>query len=78
MKQIDFIGAPEQAPSEFKDIRNTLPVLADEKAVLLLTLGEQLKRIPASVKSGSVQTVREWRAAHAEALKVAKNSRSSS
>lgn len=40
-------------------------------------LAALLKRVPAKVRGGSVQCVRQWRAQHAKATKVAGNPRSS-
>lgn len=44
MNQLDFIGGLPQAP--FKDIRNTRPSAAEEKAVLCLQLGRLCKTPP--------------------------------
>jgi hypothetical protein len=44
MNQLDFIGGLPQAP--FKDIRNTRPSAAEEKAALCLQLGRLCKTPP--------------------------------
>jgi hypothetical protein len=76
--QSDWVGgsfSPQAKP--FKDVRNTRESVAEEKARLCLELGALIKRPPASVVNGSVQSVREWQAARAAAAKVAGSSRSS-
>ena len=74
MSQIDWIG--EAKPRKFKDIRNTRPSNAEEKARLCLELGSLLKRIPASARDGSVQDVRRWKLAVDECAKTVMNKRS--
>jgi hypothetical protein len=64
-------------PQAFKDIRNTRPSVAEEKAQLCLALGEKVKRCPPSVASGSIQVTRAWVATQKAAIKVLKSSRSS-
>lgn len=76
MTQLDFIGGLP-APKPFKDIRNTRPGIADEKATLLLQLGRLIRTVPASVRSGSVDITRKWRAAQEKGIAVAKNTRAS-
>lgn len=70
-------SARRPSPPQFRDIRNQRPSTAEQKAVALLRLGQLLKRVHAQIRDGSVQRVREWKACHAAALKVAGNSRSS-
>lgn len=75
MKQPDFFGNSQEAP--FKDIRNTRPSAAEEKANLCLELGRLCTKPPPGVVNGSVEYTRRWLAAQKDALAVAKNSRSS-
>lgn len=75
--QADWVGTPALTPPQFRDIRNQRPGVAEQKATKLLQLGALLKRVPAKVRGGSVQCVRQWRAQHAKATKVAGNPRSS-
>lgn len=77
MSQIDWVGGAPPTGGAFRDIRSTRPSVAEEKAVLLYDLGQLLNRVPASVRNGSVQLVRQWKAARDSAQKVAGNSRSS-
>jgi hypothetical protein len=77
MSQLDWVGAPSAEGKPFKDIRNTRPSVAEEKARLLMELGVLLRKVPESVKSGSVNRVREWREDQGKAAKVAANSRAS-
>lgn len=67
-------GAP---PQPLRDIRNTRPGVAEEKAQLLLRLGRLIDTIPPGVRDGSVQRVRAWRQARADAAKVAASKRAS-
>lgn len=74
MQQLDWVG--DTKPKKARDIGNTRPTTAEEKARLCLELGELLKRIPASIKSGgTVQTVRQFKEAHKTAEKVVGNKR---
>ncbi len=78
MNQIDFIdGDSRTSPPPFKDIRNTRPSVAEEKATLVLQLGQLLREVPARVNAGGIQATREWLLAQSGAVKVAKNSRAS-
>lgn len=72
----DLFGAEPQR-AQFKDIRNTLDSVAEEKAVLALELGSLINKPPKAVINGSVQVTRAWREAREKAAKVAKSSRSS-
>lgn len=76
MSQIDWVGETEQR--KFKDIRNTRPSNAEEKARLCMELGSLLKRIPQSAVNGSVQDVRRWKLAVDECTKTVMNKRSTS
>jgi len=75
--QTDFIGGlPPPAP--FRDIRNTRPTVASEKAERLLELGRLITTVPGSVKTGgSVEQVRRWKHELGLSKKVAANSRAS-
>jgi hypothetical protein len=76
MQQLDWVGEPQRKP--FKDIRNTRETSAEEKARLALQLGVMCNTCPPSIKSGgSVNDVRNWKHARAEAMKVAGNKRAS-
>jgi hypothetical protein len=78
MSQLDFVGdLPPVTPRPFRDIRNTRPSAAEEKAALCLTLGGLCNRIPPSINSASIDKVREWRSARDKAAKVAASKRSS-
>lgn len=61
----------------FKDIRNTRSSVAEEKAVLCRRLNDVLRRVPRSIGSASVQSVRAWQAAHKAAKKVLESKASS-
>lgn len=76
MSQLDFIGGLPQ-PAPFKDIRNTRPTAAEEKAALCLELGRLCMRVPPVVQSGSIEKTREWVAAQKVGLALAKNARAS-
>lgn len=76
MNQFDFVGNMPPAPP-FKDIRNTRPSAAEEKAALCLELGRLCQKCPASVASGSINLTRNWVAAQKQARKIVANSRSS-
>lgn len=75
MTQLDFIGG--SPPKAFKDIRNTRPSAAEEKAQLALLLNRLLGKVPASVQNGSVNTVHRWRETRDECQKICANSHSS-
>ncbi len=77
MNQTDWVGAPAAESRPFKDIRNTKETVAEEKARLCMELGQLLKKPPAKVVNGSIQSVRQWQAARAAACKVAGSPRSS-
>lgn len=68
MRQLDFVGDVPTSP--FKDIRGTRPAVAEEKAVLAMTLGRLLSKVPGIVRNGSIQATRQWRAAHAASRKT--------
>jgi hypothetical protein len=72
----DLFGRVEPS-APFKDIRNTRPSAAEDKAVLVMRLGRLINTVPASVQNGSINKVRDWTTARAVAAKVAKNSRAS-
>jgi len=79
MNQSDWVGGGVAAAQKpFKDIRNTRPSVAEEKAMLLLDLGAMLKKPPDKVINGDVKISHEWVAARAAAAKIAGSSRSSS
>lgn len=74
MSQLDFISdAPQQ--TLFKDIRNTRPSVAEEKAELCLRLRAMCIKPPPSVVNGSIQRTREWLAAQKDALALVKGTR---
>lgn len=76
--QLDFVGAPEQAPSPFRDIGNTRDSTAQEKARLCLELGRLIRAIPPQIKSGgSVNDVGAWKDDLAKSTKVAGSARAS-
>lgn len=77
MKQFDFIGQPETPPQSFRDIRNTRPSVAEEKAQLTLILGRLCASVPHRVRNGSVNLTRDWMAAQKAAKSLAANSRAS-
>lgn len=77
MNQADFFGVEPPPSAQFKDIRNTRPANASAKAELVWELGRLLRTVPPAVRNGSVNLVRQWRAAQAQGAKVAGNSRSS-
>ena len=78
MSQLDFVGGlPEKQEKPIRDIPRVRDALADEKAALLLELGKCINTCPASVRNGSVQTVRQWRVERDKAAKVAGNKRAS-
>jgi hypothetical protein len=77
MMQLDWIGG-EKPGARFKDVRNTRPSIAEEKAELALRLGDLINKAPPALAAGgSINAVREWRVARAAAAKIAGNSRSS-
>lgn len=75
--QHDWIGGPQTDEKPFKDIRNQRSTVAEEKARLCLELGVLINRVPQSVRNGSVNITRQWRADRDKAAKVAASSRSS-
>lgn len=76
MSQVDWVG--EQPRKPFKDIRNQRDSTAEEKAKLLLALGELINTIPPKIKGGGpVNDVREWKRVRGECAKVAGNARAS-
>ena len=77
MSQIDWVSESEQSKKPFKDIRNTKPTVAEEKAEKALRLGRLLRKVPQQVCNGSVQTVRAWKSDKEISEKVAKSPRSS-
>lgn len=77
MSQLDWVGAPPDTPARV--IRNTRPSSAEEKACLVLELGELINTIPVCVKAGgTIDSVRDWKKTREAAAKVAGNSRASS
>jgi hypothetical protein len=76
MTQLDAFSEAPAAPP-FRDIRNTRPSVAEEKATLALRLGELIKRAPKRIASGSIQDTRRWVKEHAAAVKVARSTRAS-
>jgi hypothetical protein len=78
MKQIDWVNEGQEPRKPFKDIRNQRDSVAEEKARLLLELGELINKAPPKLMTGgTVKEVREWKAAREAAAKVAGNRRSS-
>ncbi len=78
MSQLDFIdGLPAMTPVQFKDIRNTRPSTAEEKAALCLQLGRLCLKPPPGVVNGGIELTRRWVAAQKAGLALAKNSRAS-
>lgn len=75
MKQEDFVG--DLPKPEFKDIRNTKPFVAEEKARLALMLGDLVNKVPMSVRNGSVDQVRLWKMDREVSFKAVKNPKSS-
>lgn len=65
----DLFGFAPPA-SEFKDIRNQKEAVAEEKAALCLELNKLCKTPPRSLGAASINSVRQWRATHASALKT--------
>lgn len=51
--------------------------IQEEKAVLIKKIGDVTMRIPASVRNGSVQLVRQWKEERQKAEKAIRNTRSS-
>jgi len=75
-KTQDAFEAP--APQKrFADIRNQRNSVAEEKAYLLRQLGDLINRVPPSVASGGVATVRAWKEARKTAAAVAAESSAS-
>jgi hypothetical protein len=78
MNQIDFVGGlPPMTAAQFKDIRNTRPTVAEEKAALCLELGRLCTKPPESVANGGIELTRRWVAAQKTSLALARNSRAS-
>lgn len=76
MSQLDFIGnLPPQPP--FKDIRNTRPTAAEEKAALCLELGRLCNKVPPCVAQGSIEATRKWVAAQQAGMKLVNSARPS-
>lgn len=57
-------------PPPFIDMRNQRPSAAEEKAQLCLVLNRMLLRAPKALGSASIQTIRAYKHAHKQALKV--------
>lgn len=76
MNQIDFIGGGS-VPKPFRDIRNTRPTVAEEKATLCLELGRLCSAVPPRVRNGSINLTREWVAVQKKARALVGNSRAS-
>ncbi len=77
MSQFDWVGGPQPKPPPFRDIRNTRPTVAEEKAILAKQLGELSRKAPPNCLDWSVQRTREFRDACDKARKVAGAQRSS-
>ena len=77
MTDQDLFAPAQSRELPFVDIRNQRDSVAEQKAVCLKELGELLRRVPVSVRNGSVQDVRQWKRDREESAKVAKNQRSS-
>lgn len=67
----------QPAARAFKDIRNTRPTVAEQKAELALQLGRLIARCPTSVANGSINLTREWMEARKKAAATAKSARAS-
>lgn len=65
----DLFGAVETPPA-FIDIRNTRESVAQEKARLCMELNALLKKSPRASAIATVQTARQFKAAHKAALKA--------
>lgn len=72
----DLFGYAPPRPV-FKDIRNQRDSVAETKATLCLQLAELCRKAPASICSGDIKTVREWRMHLEKSRKVLASSRSS-
>lgn len=76
----DLFGSIEPS-APFKDIRNTRPSNAEDKAELSYRLGMLCMKVPTNVRNGSINQVRAWQAARLAArlaaLRVVKNKRAS-
>lgn len=70
MAFLDLLGH-EEPRAEFKDIRNTRESVAARKAELLMTLGGLIRKVPACVLGGGIQTTQMWAADQKAAAKVA-------
>jgi hypothetical protein len=79
MSQHDMFGAADEPATQkpFRDIRNTRPTVAEEKAQLVMRLGLLINRAPPSINKGSINLVCAWKDARAAAAKVAANKRAS-
>lgn len=75
MNQLDWIGGTLETP--FRDIRNTRPSVAEEKAILARDLGLMARKIPKAYQDWSVNRVREFVAAQKKAIKLAAGKNSS-
>lgn len=75
-KTIDAFAQPTQT-MQFVDIRNQRNSVAEEKACLLRQLGDLINRVPPSVASGGIVTVRAWKDARKTAAAVAAKSSAS-
>ncbi len=74
--QLDLVGdLPE--PRKFKDIRNTRPSVAEEKANLVLELGRLCATPPQSVANGSINLTRQWLATQKASKATAASARAS-
>jgi len=65
----DLFGHVQPKP-EFRDIRNTRPTVAEEKAALCLELSRLCRVAPKSVAQGSINTVRAFTGELSRARKV--------
>lgn len=75
-QQFDFIGDLPPARA-FKDITNTRPSAAEEKAALCLELGRLCHKVPPSVAQGSVEKTRAWTTAQTASMKLVNSKRPS-
>lgn len=76
MMQTDWVGGVDTPP--FIDIRPQRASVAEEKACLSYSLRKYITKAPPKIATGgSVNLVREWQAARAQAAKVANNTRAS-
>lgn len=68
--QMDWVGATPK-PKVRIEIPDRKPLVAERKAVLAKQIGDLTRRAPEKVKNGSVQIVRAWTEAAAQARAAA-------